>query len=715
MAQELIFAQVALPQGKGLLLDYLLPPEFATALPGMRVEVPLGTRKARGWLLSLSRETSLNPQKLRPILSLLDEEPLFSAELLELAHYLAWTTASHVALVLEAMYPGGTQPGGGREEVYLFPGEIPGVLTPKQQKVVDLVVLFPGQFTRREAARLAGVSPSLIGGLLQKGVLQGEGPMAAASSPEPFPPLTPHQEEAWQRMHTAFSRPEGGVFLLQGVTGSGKTEVYLKGAAHALSLGKGVLFLVPEMALLPQTEKRLRARFGDEVVLFHSNLSLGSRRKVWEAVRDGRKKILLGPRSAAFLPFPSLGLLIMDEEHEPAYKQHEGEPHYHARDVVLWRQAYHGAVALLGSATPAVETLYLTRRGKATRLLLPQRVGGRPLPQVELVDMRGKRELFSPELEGAMEETLKKGQQVLLFLNRRGFAPVVVCRDCGQDLRCPHCDIALTYHRDGTLHCHYCDYRQKAPGRCPHCGSPHLYPMGLGTQRVEEEVQRKFPGVRVARLDRDAARRGGAYQEIYEMFRRGQVDVLVGTQMVAKGWDIGGVTLVGVVRADGGLHLPDFRAAERTLQLLVQVAGRAGRGHHPGRVIIQTLQPEHPALAAAVKEDGEAFFEKELRQREEAGWPPFRSMVRVVVRGQDEGDVEKGAEALAALWREEVDEVLGPAQAPLARLQGQFRWHMILLDRDKERLLEAVHRWRQKGEVPRRVQVWLDPDPLAML
>lgn len=574
MAKGLTVAQVALPQGKGLLLDYLLPPEMEGARPGMRVEVPLGRRKARGWLLSLSEEPSAHPHKLRPIQDLLDDEPLVPEELLTLAHHLARETASHVALVLEAMYPGGVQEGGTREEVVLFPGETPGSLTPKQQKVVDLVARFPGQFTRAEAARLAGVSSSLVGSLLQKGILRAEGPILPPPWPrEPFPPLTDPQAKAWEAIQEAFHQPQGAVFLLQGVTGSGKTELYLKAAAHALSLSRGVIFLVPEMALLPQTERRLRARFGDQVALFHSGLSLGTRRKVWDEARRGQKKIFLGPRSAAFLPLPSIGLLIMDEEHEPAYKQHEGEPHYHARDVLLWRRAYHGAVALLGSATPSLETLYLTQRGEGRRLLLPQRVGGKPLPRVELVDMRGQRDLFSPQLEAAMEETLAKGEQVLLFLNRRGFAPVVVCRDCGQDLGCPRCSIALTYHRDGNLRCHYCDYRQKAPRQCPHCGSPHLYPLGLGTQRVEAEVQRKFPGARVGRLDRDAVRQGSSYHDIYEMFRRRQLDVLVGTQMVAKGWDIGGVTLVGVVRADAGLHLPDFRAAERTFQLLVQVAG----------------------------------------------------------------------------------------------------------------------------------------------
>jgi primosomal protein N' (replication factor Y) len=551
-------------------------------------------------------------------------------------------------------------------------------------------------------------------------------------APEP----TARQREAILAVCAAIRAREGAGFLLYGITGSGKTEVYLRAAQAALDLGRGVIVLVPEISLTHQLVDRFRARFGERVAVLHSGLSAGERYDQWRGIREGRVPIAIGARSAVFAPFERLGLVVVDEEHDPAYKSGDAF-RYHARELALLRTRESGAACVLGSATPDVETAWRTGRGELRRLLLPERVARRPLPEVEIVDMereqrrRGKRSLLSASLRRALNQTLQAGQQAILFLNRRGFATLSYCFACGHGLRCSHCDIALVYHAapgrrrrddpiEGELRCHYCGHAERPQLECAACGSREGGLLGFGTERLAEEVALTLPHARVARLDRDTSARRGAQREILAAFHRGEVDVLVGTQMVAKGHDVPNVTLVGVVAADLGLHFPDFRAGERTFQLLTQVAGRAGRGEQPGRVVIQTWLPRHYAVRLAASHDFPRFYREELARREPHGYPPFRSLVHASLVGAHSDAVAGAAHALAALVKElgaseQGIELLGPAPAPLARIRDEFRWQLLLLgERESVRSL-ARELARRARPLLGSVSLRLDASPLQML
>jgi len=511
-------------------------------------------------------------------------------------------------------------------------------------------------------------------------------------------PLTPEQAEAVRQVENAMEEGRYASFLLQGPTGSGKTEVYLRAVEACLRRGRRALYLVPEIALASQAVQRLLTRFPGEVAVLHSGLSPGEQWDQWWRIRQGEGRVVVGTRSALFAPLKDLGLIVLDEEQEPAYKQEEPPPRYHARETALQRARLEGAVVLMGSATPDVETRFRAERGEHRLLRLPHRLvpadGGvrpAPLPEVEVVDMReelraGNRGLFSRALRSALAETLERGEQALLFLNRRGSAPVVVCRDCGHTLTCRRCEAGLVYHREGDLlRCHLCGDRRPVPPVCPACTSPRIRYLGVGTQRVAEEVQRLFPGVRVLRWDRDTARREAEHRAVLARFASGEAQVLVGTQMVAKGLHLPRVTLVGVVLAEVGLGLPDFRAGERTFQLLCQVAGRAGRGERPGRVVVQTYRPDHPAVRLGALQDYESFYRQEVAFRQAHRYPPFARLVRLVHRHPNPDACREGALALAERLRErlqregraEVD-LLGPAPAFPERVRGRYRWQVLV-------------------------------------
>ena len=553
------------------------------------------------------------------------------------------------------------------------------------------------------------------------------------------PELTPHQREAVAKLIEAIASQREAGFLLYGITGSGKTEVYLRAARRALQDGRGVIVLVPEISLTHQIVDRFRARFGDQIAVLHSGLSEGERFDQWRRLRDGVYRIVIGARSAVFAPVERLGLIVIDEEHDPAYKSEEGF-RYHAREVAELRARAAGCPWLLGSATPDVETSHRAMRGEIERLVLPQRIARRPLPEVEIVDMnaarpqRGRRALLSRPLRRALAETLAAGQQAILFLNRRGFATMAYCFACGFALRCKHCDVSLVYHatagtgrsdvaEQGELRCHYCGHREDPSPVCVNCQSPEGALLGFGTERLEEEVAAMFPHARVGRLDRDTSARKGAQRRILGAFYRHEIDVLVGTQMVAKGHDVPGVTLVGVVAADLGLHFPDFRASERTFQLLTQVAGRAGRGDEPGRVVIQTFLPQHYAIALARSHDYPSFCREELARRKPHGYPPFRGLVQFALSGADAQAVEEAARTLAQLSRSvplpNGDpgrlEVLGPAPAPVTRVRDRFRWHVYVLgDREDVRTV-ARELMRQSQKRFRGVTLRVDANPIQML
>jgi primosomal protein N' (replication factor Y) len=539
--------------------------------------------------------------------------------------------------------------------------------------------------------------------------------------------LTPEQREACAAIGAAVAERKSEIFLLHGVTGSGKTEVYLRAVAEALAQGRQALVLVPEIPLTHQILARLRGRFGERLAVLHSGLTPNERLAQWERLRRGEAPIAVGARSALFAPMRDLGVIVMDEEHDASYKSEEGF-RYHARSLAARRARHEACPLVLGSATPALETRYAAERGRIQRLRLAHRIGSRPLPAVEVVDLareraahpRGRKLILSSLLLRALRETLAAGGQSILFLNRRGFSTQIACVDCQHVMRCKHCDIALTYHaRAHALRCHYCDWHTPPPERCPGCGSEKTALLGIGTERVEEEVRAALSDARIARLDRDTAVRRGTVEDVLRRLAGGALDVLVGTQMVAKGHDFPGVRLVGVVNADLGLHLPDFRAAERTFQLLTQVAGRAGRGALPGRVILQTWTPDHYAIRPAATHDYERFYAEERAQRERLGYPPFGRLALVRTSATDETAAREGAAHLAGAARcggAAGPEVLGPAPAPIARLRGQHRFQVLLKHPRADVLRETGRRVLAAAEqLPRDVRASIDTNPLDML
>ena len=605
------------------------------------------------------------------------------------------------------------------------PGPIPqGVLAkaPRQRALYEALLGSTLPVPMATASKEYG--PAAVAGLLSRGflaqewvrvarepALQRAGPPAAQGGPA----LTAAQKAALAPVLQALEGTTTGErpFLLHGVTGSGKTEVYLRALERCLELGKRGILLVPEIALTPQMVHHLSSRFPGKVAILHSGLSQGERFDQWWRIKGGDFDVVVGPRSALFAPLPDLGLIVVDEEHEWTYKQEESPPHYHARDVALKLADLSGAVVLMGSATPSVETYHKAVEGQVRLLELPRRVAQAPdalgaalspeMPRVELCDMRrelreGNRSIFGRALANSLEECVRRGQQAILFLNRRGSSTVVQCRDCGAALRCRSCSVPLTYHgAQERLLCHYCNRRSRIPGKCPQCRGGRIRYLGLGTQRVMEELRALLPGVRALRWDRDTARRPQAHETLMGQFLRGDAEVLVGTQMVAKGLHFPRVTLVGAILADLGLNLPDFRASERTFQLLCQVVGRAGRGGPAGRAIIQTYNPDSYAIQAAGSQDYGSFYAKEVRYRGDHSNPPFNDLAHLVYIHADPGACQREAQKVGTALRQRAYarglaglEVVGPAPGFPERVRGRYRWHMVLRGRDLQSFLEGV-------------------------
>ena len=545
--------------------------------------------------------------------------------------------------------------------------------------------------------------------------------------------LTPDQETTLESLTVSIESQEARTILLHGVTGSGKTEIYLRAVATALKMGRQALILVPEISLTHQIVARLRARFGDEMAVLHSGLRPSERLEQWARLKTGETPIAVGARSALFAPLENLGVIVIDEEHDTAYKNDEGF-RYHARTLAERRARAARCPLILGSATPALETRHRAQRGEIDRLVLPKRVAGRPLPAVEIVDMneekkkkaRGsQRGTLSRPLIQAIDRALAEGGQVMLFLNRRGFSTQIFCFDCGHGERCSECDVALVYHAGAhRLRCHYCGLEKPPPDHCAGCGNPDTALLGTGTERLEEEVRARFHSARTARMDRDTASRRGHVEGVLAALQAGEIDILIGTQMVAKGHDFPGVRLVGVIAADVGLHMPDFRAAERTFQLLTQVAGRAGRADDLGRVVVQTFVPDHYAIQPVVRHDYERFYSEEIQYRQQLGYPPFGHICHVVISAEEEPNVVTAAESLATVARNSQGDgnplvgcqVIGPASAPLPRLRGRYRYQLLIKGSDAEAVMETS---RQIVEAARRlphgVLVAVDAAPVNML
>lgn len=538
------------------------------------------------------------------------------------------------------------------------------------------------QFSREEIRALCAATDATIRSLRTAGLLEA---VAAEDAQRRVPPEpNPDQVRAIDALTLAIRNRTPSKFLLFGITGSGKTEVFLRAAAEALKQGRQVLYLVPEIALATQAISQLRERFGDRVTILHSELTPAERLDNWIRIRQGEAPVVLGARSALFAPLGDIGLIIVDEEHESAYKQ-ESSPRYHAKRAAIELARYHQAPIVLGSATPSIETFAEAQAGTFTRLDLPSRTASAQLPRVTIDDLRegyriGQPVILGRDLRERMAATLERKEQIILFLNRRAYSPFLLCRECGQQFQCPRCSVSLCYSRqDRRLRCHHCDYSCAPPSKCPGCGGIKLAPVGMGTEKVEEQVREKFPEAKVARLDRDVTRRKGALEEILTQFRAGDIDILVGTQMVAKGLDFPRVTLVGVITADIALNIPDFRASERTFQLLSQVAGRAGRGSAPGEVVIQTFNPTHVALQAAETHDYERLYREVRLEREMAGYPPYRRLVNIVISGPSLPEARTVSEDVSARLRVLPDvQVLGPSNAAVERVKDRWRRHVLV-------------------------------------
>lgn len=606
-------------------------------------------------------------------------------------------------------------------------GEAGEKLKKPERELLAFLELHPGQHNVAELAEQVKRASEAARALARRGLVRLE--MESVRPPSGFardaPVLNSHQEAAFAEIRGALEKGVFQTFLLEGVTGSGKTEVYLRGIEAALARGKNALLLVPEIALTPAMAGQFFHRFGKQVAVLHSAFGDAERAGQWRRIRNGQARVIAGTRSAVFAPIRNLGLVIVDEEHDGSYKQEE-TPRYHGRDVALIRARNAGAVAVLGSATPAIETRFNASQNKYRLLSLPERVAQRPMPIVKIVDMRvefletRRQATFSRELLDQMRLRLGQGEQVMLLLNRRGFSSFMVCRACGERLLCENCSVVLTHHRrDRRMLCHYCGFAAKVPSACPACGSDHIQFLGAGSERVENELHEHLPTARIARLDRDSAAGKGSFENILDSFRQGDIDILVGTQMIAKGHDIPNVTLVGVVLADIGLGMPDFRAAERSFQLLTQAAGRAGRGDTPGLVVIQTLNPDHYAIRFAAGQDYEHFYEKELEFRKWLRYPPYAAFANVLVRAEKQEEALRMATELGYLLNPPPDgiRVMGPAEAPVARLRSEFRYQILLKAVRRSTLRETLRTLRAFAEKEkwRATALVIDVDPVNLM
>lgn len=711
------------------IFQYEIPEKLREQIQlGHRVLVPFGPRKLEGYVVQLSDSLEIAKDKLRPILALLDPEPIILPSLLELAHWMAETYVGLFSEALQYMLPPAHR--WGKERVGAKMAQLVTLLDPEpqlrknavaQQRVVE-VLKGRGTMLAAELVAAAEASYATLQALEKQGVIslsltRLERKVEWDEIDHPSVVLTPEQTAAVQLILNELETARRPV-LLHGVTGSGKTEVYLKVIAEVLKRGRQAIVLVPEIALTPQTLNRFAARFPDRVSVLHSGLSLGERFDQWCRIHQGEVDVVIGARSAVFAPLPNLGLIVLDEEHEGTYKQEEGSIRYQTREVAIKRCSLVGGQVVLGSATPAVESYHRALRGEYALAELSQRVENRPLPAIQVVDMReefeqGNRSMFSASLRQGLLDLVGTNQQAIILLNRRGFSNFVLCRECGEVLECPNCQVSLTYHKAGNrLKCHYCLHQEVLPVKCPQCASRYLRQFGVGTEQLEHALAKEFPMLKTVRLDADTTRRKGAHGAILRRFAQGEAQVLIGTQMVAKGLDFPNVTLVGVLSADLGLNFPDLRAAERTFQLLTQVAGRSGRGDLPGQVIIQTYDPNHFAIQTAQSHDYLSFYRKEISFRRELGYPPFRQLTRVLCSGPLK-ETEEAARSLAQWLQEQRGwelELVGPFPAPIGRIQGRYRWQILI--KSDEHLAPLL---RVLPAVPQTVQVTIDIDPLYLL
>ncbi|WP_437206509.1 replication restart helicase PriA [Planctomicrobium sp. SH664] len=736
-AEDRLIAQVVFNRPLDTAYHYLVPDSLRELIePGQRVQVPFGRgdQATLGYCVGLVTE-GFSGKRLKSISEICDRTPLISAGMLELTRWISERYLCSWGQVLDSVIPAGVKRQAGTREIVCFELAADGVATgrklpPKQQAILDLLAASDAPLTVEELTQAAACGTSPIETLRKKGLivpLRRRSSVGEARSldveKQADLKLNEEQQAALDCLVDLLRNQRHETVLMHGITGSGKTEVYIQAIREVISYGRQAIVLVPEISLTPQTIRRFRARF-DSVAVLHSHLSDADRHWHWQEIAQGRVQVIVGARSAIFAPTPHLGLIVIDEEHETTFKQ-QTTPRYHARDVARERARRENIPLILGSATPTLESLVRTQAG--TDILLPmlQRVERRPLPRVTLVDIRNdplisKRHAIGRALGQGITRALESQGQVILFLNLRGFSPVMWCPKCG-GIRCPDCDLTLTWHRDReVLLCHSCEHQTTVPERCPTCAQPGMRFLGTGTQKLEAEVKIKFPDARVIRMDSDSMRKPGSHDAALDAFRQGKIDILLGTQMIAKGLDFPNVTMVGVVDADTLLHQPDLRAAERTFQLIAQVAGRTGRGDREGRVFVQTMNPDDPVIQFAAQHDYNGFAKRELEIRRQIQAPPFTMMARVILRSLDDRIVQQETRRITDLVRGIAAEsgsavrILGPAPAPVTRLRKYFRYHFQMTAPQLE-LIQAL--WT--AAVPRlnihpEVELTIDIDPLDL-
>ncbi len=722
-------AKVAIDLALDRLFDYAVPPELEKKLSvGQLLSVPFGHRLARGFAMELSCEPPKEGIALKCVAAIEEPTPFFTPKLLELARAVAAYSAAPLESVLKAALPAAVVRRNARPKEALFvepcAGRKPeeaGRLTKRQRWLYEQVVRLGGGWLAGLAQEL-GCTASVFRALERAGLLSissramRRDPMAGRRYLPSSPlPLNDAQAAALERI-SAQKAP----VLLFGVTGSGKTEVYLQAIARELERGRGAIVMVPEISLTPQTMRRFAQRFGDKVALLHSALSDGERYDEWHRIRRGEARVVVGPRSAVFAPVGNLGLIVVDEEHEPSYKQEE-LPRYHARDVAVLRGSIEGAKVVLGSATPSLESWMNARRGKYELVEIGRRAGGGTMPNVAVVDVsQGERGIFSRTLLDSIALRLDRREQAILFLNRRGYSRSMTCASCGAPVECPKCSTPYAYHRaDSCLRCHICGGWAELPAKCPRCGAGTFDFEGLGIQRAEDALRKCFPSARILRMDSDSVSRRHSHDEILGMFGRGEADILIGTQMIAKGLDFPNVTLVGVLNADASLNQPDFRAAERTFQLLSQVAGRAGRAELPGEVVFQTRDPSVRAVRLAATGEYAAFAEGELKERREWGFPPFCHLALVTLASKSPqtaaGWAEMYSKSLAAYARGRDMKVGEAVPAAIGKADGWYRWQLALRS-PRPGLLSSAWRWiRSCRPPPKALRIAFDMDAHSMM
>jgi primosomal protein N' (replication factor Y) len=728
------------------LLTYRVPESLPIPPVGARVRVPLGRRTVTGTVVE---HDAIPPgdAEIKDVVEVLDAEPFLPPTVVSLCR---WVADYYMAGVGDAMAtalpPGAQRKASSFKTRRVISATAHGLavaaaddhgLGRKQVAALRALAAATAGLPSSDL-RDRGFAPGIVARLLARGLatsrdehdyrdpfdLSRNAAMTVVA-PDESRQLTAEQSDAFQKLSTLVDAAEFRVALLHGVTGSGKTEIYLRLASRVVQAGRQVLVMVPEIALTPSVAAQFRGAFGGRVAIQHSGLSDGERHDQWQRIRRGDIDVVVGTRSAVFTPLARPGLIVVDEEHDTSYKQEES-PRYHGRDVAVMRGSREGALVVLGSATPSMESYQNAASGRYERIALEKRVLDRPLAAVRLVNMRdeyadeGPDVVISRELSAGIEDRLGRGEQVLVLLNRRGFATAVFCRQCGDTFECPNCSISLTVHRgrQNRARCHYCNYSVVVPKQCRKCAAPYLDYAGFGTERVEHHLREQFPAARVGRIDRDSVRRKGALNELLMKFSTGDIDVLVGTQMIAKGHDFPRVTLVGVISADVGLGIADFRAGERTFQLLTQVAGRAGRGERTGEAIVQTLYPGHYSIQLACRQDYVAFFEQEMKYRRGMRYPPLVAMVNAVTRGRTFDDAIGTAMELTRKLEPAAAvggfSILGPAPAPLARLRGEHRVQFFLKGQKRAAMRDALRAvLADMPDVRRRVSI--DVDPLSVL